>query len=48
MVDQRRLFGNASEQLAEDYLVVRGYRILDRQFLTRLGELDLVAEIIEP
>lgn len=44
MPTARRLFGDASEQLAEAYLVNKGYRILDRQFLTRLGEIDLVAE----
>lgn len=44
MPTARRLFGDASEQLAEQYLVERGYRILDRQFLTRMGEIDLVAE----
>lgn len=38
------MFGDASEQLAEEYLVARGYRIIDRQFLTRIGEIDLVAE----
>ncbi len=45
MPHARRLFGDASEQLAERYLVERGYTILDRQFLTRLGEIDLVAEV---
>ncbi len=44
MPHARRLFGDASEQLAEQYLVARGYKILDRQFLTRGGEIDLVAE----
>jgi putative endonuclease len=44
MPTERRLFGDASEKLAEDYLVARGYVILDRQFLTRIGEIDLVAE----
>jgi len=45
MPHKRRLFGDASEQLAEQYLVERGYKILDRQFLTRIGEIDLVAEV---
>ena len=45
MPHKRRLFGDASEQLAETYLAARGYKILDRQFLTRLGEIDLVAEV---
>ena len=45
MPHARRLFGDASELLAEAYLVERGYKILDRQFLTRVGEIDLVAEL---
>ena len=45
MPHARRLFGDASEQLAEQYLVQRGYKMLDRQFLTRVGEIDLVAEV---
>lgn len=44
MPHARRLFGDASELLAEKYLVERGYKILDRQFLTRGGEIDLIAE----
>ena len=40
---RRRKFGNASEKLAETFLQGLGYDILDRQYLTRLGELDLVA-----
>ncbi|MFZ2681592.1 MAG: YraN family protein [Patescibacteria group bacterium] len=45
MPHARRLFGDASEALAEEYLVARGYKILDRQFLTRAGEIDLIAEV---
>lgn len=44
MPHARRKFGDASEKLAEMYLLQKGYTILDRQFLTRLGEIDLVAE----
>ena len=44
MPHARRMFGDASEQFAEQYLIERGYGILDRQFLTRVGEIDLVAE----
>lgn len=44
MPHARRLFGDAAEHLAEAYLSVQGYTILDRQFLTRMGEIDLVAE----
>lgn len=43
-VDLRRIFGNQGEQHAEQYLVKNGYRILARQFRTRFGEIDLVAQ----
>ena len=42
-MDIRRKFGDSGEVLAEDFLKGKGYEILDRQFLTRLGEIDLVA-----
>ena len=42
--DQRQVFGRASERLAEGLLRAKGYRILDRNVRTSLGELDLVAE----
>lgn len=44
MPHARRLFGDASEELAAAYLIQRGYKIIDRQYLTRLGEIDLIAE----
>lgn len=44
MVDFRRKFGNSAEYLAERFLIEKGYQILDRQFLTRLGEIDLIAK----
>ena len=42
--DPRHQFGQASEMRAEQFLVAKGYRILDRNVRTRLGELDLVAD----
>ncbi len=42
--DPRHQFGQASEMQAEQFLVAKGYRILDRNVRTRLGELDLVAD----
>jgi putative endonuclease len=42
--DQRHLYGQASESLAEQFLCAKGYRILDRNVRTTIGELDLVAE----
>lgn len=40
----RRLFGNASERLAADFLKRQGLKILERQFFTRFGEIDLIAK----
>lgn len=42
--DQRHVYGQASESLAEQLLRAKGYRILDRNVRTSIGELDLVAE----
>ena len=42
--DPRHQFGQASEQLAAQFLLEKGYRILERNLRTSLGELDLVAE----
>jgi putative endonuclease len=41
--DPRRALGRRGEQLAERHLQARGYEIVDRNFRTRHGELDLVA-----
>ena len=41
--DPRRTRGHRGERLAERHLAVAGYRILERNFRTRHGELDLVA-----
>lgn len=41
--DRRRNLGALGERLAADHLAARGYRILDRNFRTRYGELDIVA-----
>ncbi len=43
VVEIRRRKGNDGEVLAAEYLVKQGFEILDRQYLTRLGEIDLVA-----
>lgn len=42
--DPRHQFGRASEARAEEFLRQKGYRILERNLRTSLGELDLVAE----
>ena len=43
-IDPRHQFGQASEHLAEQFLVAKGYRIIERNLRTAVGELDLVAE----
>jgi putative endonuclease len=42
-VDRRRMVGALGERHAESLLEATGYRILERNFRTREGELDLVA-----
>ncbi|HRH32488.1 MAG TPA: YraN family protein [bacterium] len=44
MPHARRLFGDRAEQTAEQFLNEKGYVVLDRQFLTRVGEIDLIAK----
>jgi putative endonuclease len=44
MLDHRRLFGQEGESAAERYLRRKGYRILERNARSSLGELDLVVE----
>jgi putative endonuclease len=41
--DRRQSVGRRGEELAAQHLVRRGFQILDRNFRTRWGELDIVA-----
>lgn len=41
--DRRRQLGDTGEQFAADHLIRRGFEILDRNYRTRWGELDIVA-----
>ena len=41
--DRRRQLGALGEQLACDHLGARGYEMVDRNFRTRYGEIDVVA-----
>lgn len=41
--DSRRRLGAAGEQLAAEHLERRGFTILERNFRTRWGELDIIA-----
>lgn len=42
--DARQKLGRLGERLASDALEGRGYRIIERNFRCRAGEIDLVAE----
>jgi putative endonuclease len=41
--DPRKQLGALGERLAGDHLIRRGFQILERNFRTRFGELDIVA-----
>jgi putative endonuclease len=40
---QKQLLGRAAENIAADFLRVQGLEILERNYLRRVGELDIVA-----
>jgi putative endonuclease len=42
-VDPRRELGRRGEQLAAEHLIRRGFQIVERNYRTRWGELDIVA-----
>jgi len=44
---QRQQTGAAGEQIACDFLQEQGYRLVERNHRTRLGELDIIAEYEE-
>ncbi len=41
--DQRPELGRRGEQLATEHLIRRGFQIIERNYRTRWGELDIVA-----
>jgi len=43
MTDPRRTLGARGEELAARHLEARGYQVVERNFRTRCGELDVVA-----
>ncbi len=43
--DGRRRLGRLGERLAAQHLEAKGYRIRERNFRTRDGEIDIIAEI---
>lgn len=44
MADDRKKFGGSSEDTAAGILRCKGYKILERNFRTSLGEIDIVAK----
>jgi putative endonuclease len=44
MTFERLVFGKRGEKAAEAYLKKQGYRILKRNYRTKVGEIDLIAE----
>jgi putative endonuclease len=42
VTDRRRRLGALGERLAREHLVARGFELLDANFRTRYGEIDLV------
>lgn len=44
MTIERLNFGKKGEKAAESYLKKQGYRILKKNFRTKVGEIDLIAE----
>lgn len=44
MLNQTQKFGEAGEAIAARYLKKKGYRIIETNYRTKLGEIDLIAK----
>ncbi|MBQ2862027.1 MAG: YraN family protein, partial [Oscillospiraceae bacterium] len=44
MITEKRRRGDMGEDFAAEYLEKQGYEIIERNFNTRLGEIDIVAK----
>ena len=42
--DPRRRFGDRGEDLAADFFIQNGFRLIERNWKCRLGEIDLIVE----
>ena len=42
MPSQKRKFGDIGEKIAEKYLIDKGYRIIEKNYLKPYGEIDIV------
>ena len=45
MKSNNKIVGHLGENLAAQYLIDHGYRILSRNFSTHFGEIDIIATI---
>lgn len=41
-MDKRKVFGTEEERVAELFLLGKGYQLIDRNFSTQMGEVDLI------
>lgn len=48
MTAARQVLGERGERIAEDWLIARGWRVLDRRFRSGHRDIDLVMERVDP
>jgi len=44
MLNNKREKGNKGEAVAEKYLIKQGFKVIDRKFFCKTGEIDIVAK----
>ncbi len=44
MLNKQQIFGKISESIAEKHLRKKGYKILERNYSTNIGEIDIIAK----
>lgn len=44
MLNSRQIFGKKSESLAVKHLKKKGYKILEQNYRTKMGEIDIIAK----